>query len=155
MADLISGSTARKISQPTDEAILDQFLPDDPSMIYKYAMEKIPPSSPTRIAGLSKANDLLSDVSPADHANMVLSARVKLALGKTDEAIERFKDSLVSDPSDSAVQIQIVSLLNSQGKFRESIGRLEDLLETDYANRKKHERLLEQTRELAREKQKQ
>ena len=90
------------------------------------------------------------DVSPADHPNMVLSAKIKLALGLTEEATKRFIESLVSDPSDFAVQSQIITLLNSQGKYRESIGRLEDLVETDYANRKKYDRLLEQTRALAR-----
>ena len=92
------------------------------------------------------------DVSPADHPNMVLSAQIKLAMGDIDGAIKRFKDSLVSDPMDFFVHTEIVNLLNSQGKFRESIGRLEDRVETDYANRKKYERLLEQTRALAREK---
>jgi DNA-binding SARP family transcriptional activator len=83
---------------------------------------------------------------------MVLSAEVKLALGLIDEAIKGFKDSLVSDPSDSNAQTKIITLLNSQGKYRESIGRLEDLIETDYTNRKKYERLLQKTRALAREK---
>lgn len=152
MADLISGSTARKISQPNDQVILDHFLPDDPSMIFRYVMEKMPASSNIREAGLRKADQLLVDVSPADHDNMVLSARVKQALGLTEQAIKQFKDSLVSDPSDFAVQYQIVTLLNSQGKYRESIGRLEDLIETDYQNRKKYERLLDQTRASAREK---
>ena len=152
MADLISGSTARKISQPNDESILNHFLPDDPSMIYRYVMEHMSPSSPTHKAGLRKADELMVDVSPADHPNMVLSAQIKLAMGDIDGAIKRFKDSLVSDPMDSFVHTEIVNLLNSQGKFRESIGRLEDLVETDYANRKKYERLLEQTRALAREK---
>ena len=152
MAELISGSTARKISQPSDKAILDNFLPDDASMIYRYVMENMPPLSATRKEGLEKADHLLIDVSPADHPNMVLSAQIKLALGHTDEAIKRFKGSLVSDPSDFAVQRQIITLLNSQGKYRESIGRLEDLIETDYANRKKYERLLRETRALAKEK---
>ena len=83
---------------------------------------------------------------------MVLSAKIKLALGLTEEAIQGFKESLVSDPSDYAVQGQIVTLLNSQGKYRESIGRLENLIETDYTNKKKYERLLERTRARAREK---
>jgi len=152
IADLISGNTARKISQPNDKVILDHFLPDDPNMIYRYVTEKMPASSPIREEGLRKANHLLADVSPADHPAMVLSAKIKLALGLTDEAIKRFKDSLVSDPTDFAVQKQIVILLNSQGKYRESIGRLEDLTETDYANSKKYARLLDQTRAIAREK---
>ena len=121
-------------------------------MIFRYVMEKMPASSNIREAGLRKADQLLVDVSPADHDNMVLSARVKQALGLTEQAIKQFKDSLVSDPSDFAVQYQIVTLLNSQGKYRESIGRLEDLIETDYQNRKKYERLLDQTRASAREK---
>ena len=152
MADLISGSTARKISQPNDQVILDHFLPDDPSMIFKYVMEKMPPSSSIREAGLKKADQLLADVSPADHDNMVLSAQIKLALGRIDEAIKQFKDALVSDPTDYGVQSQIVTLLNSKGKYRESIGRLEDLIETDYPNRKRYERLLDRTRARAREK---
>ena len=121
-------------------------------MIYKYVTEKMPASSPIREEGLKKADHLLIDVSPADHQAMVLSAKIKLALGLTEEATKRFKGSLVSDPTDFAVQKQIVILLNSQGKYRESIGRLEDLIETDYANSKKYEYLLEQTRALAREK---
>jgi predicted Zn-dependent protease len=152
IANLISGNTSRKISQPNDQDILDHFLPDDPSIIYKYVMQHMAASSPTREAGLRKADDLMADVSPADHANMVLSAKIKLALGNVDDAIRRFKDSLVSDPSDFSVQTTIVTLLNSQGNFRESIGRLEDLIETDYANRKKYQRLLDQTRARAREK---
>ena len=152
MADLISGSTARKISQPNDQVILDHFLPDDPSMIFKYVMEKMPPSSSVREAGLKKADQLLADVSPADHDNMVLSAQIKLALGRIDEAIKQFKDALVPDPTDYGVQSQIVTLLNSKGKYRESIGRLEDLIETDYPNRKRYERLLDRTRARAREK---
>ena len=152
MENLISGSTPRKISQPNDQVILDHFLPDDPGMIFRYVMEKMPPSSPIREAGLRKADQLLVDVSPADHDNMVLSAKIKLALGLTEEAIQGFKESLVSDPSDYAVQGQIVTLLNSQGKYRESIGRLENLIETDYTNKKKYERLLERTRARAREK---
>jgi len=152
MADLISGNTSRKISQPNDKTILDHFLPDDASMIYRYVMEHMPPSSPIREEGLRKADLLLADVSSADHPNMVLSAKIKLALGLTDEAIERFKESLDSDPSDFKVQTQIVKLLNSQGRYRESIGRLEDLTETDYANRKKYERLLKETRARAKEK---
>ncbi len=152
IANLISGKTARKISQPNDQAILDHFLPDNPEIIYKYVTENMDPASPTREAGLKKADELMIDVSPADHSKMVLSAKIKLALGNIDEAIKRFKDSLVSDPSDAAVQTEIVRLLNSQGKFRESIGRLEDLVETDYSNRKKYGRLLDQTRALAREK---
>lgn len=152
IADLIGGDSARKISQPSDKAILDHFLPDDAGMIYRYVTEKMPPSSPTREEGLRKADDLMADVSAADHPNMVLSAKIKLAMGQTEEAIRRFKDSLVSDPSDFAVQTKIVALLNSQGKFRESIGRLEDLVETDHRNRKKYDRLLQQTRALAKEK---
>ena len=150
IADLISGNTARKISPPSEKAILDQFLPDDAKMIYNYVVKKMPPSSPIRQQGLKKADQLMADVSPADHEGMVLSARIKLALGLTDEAITRFKDSLVSDPFDFDVQVKIVSLLNSQGKYRESIGRLESLLKADYINGKKYDRLLRETRTLAR-----
>jgi len=119
-------------------------------MIFKYVTEKMPASSETRAEGLRKADHLLKDVSPADHEKMVLSAKIKLELGDVEEATKRFKDSLVSDPSDFAVQSKIVSLLNSQGKYRESIGRLEDLIETDYTKRKQYKLLLEQTRSLAR-----
>jgi tetratricopeptide (TPR) repeat protein len=87
IADLLSGSTSRKISLPSEKAVLDHFLPDDAKMIYRYVMEKMAPSSPNREAGLRRADELLADVSPADHRNMVLSAEVKLALGLIDEAM--------------------------------------------------------------------
>ncbi len=152
IADLISGNTARKIAPPNDNAILDHFLPDDPYIIYRYVTEKMPPLSPVREKGLKKADQLLVDVSPADHQGMVLSARVKLALGLRDEALKRFDDSLVSNPSDYAVHSQIVELLNLQGDYRASIGRLEDLVKRDYLNSKKYKKLLEHTRALAKKK---
>ena len=153
IADLLEGNSIKRIEKIDPAVVLEKFLPDDPKLIYRYVVERLPETSEVRNAGLAKAEQILGDVSPANHELMVLSGKIKLGMGRTEEALEQFKDSLVSDPTDFETQKMIIQLQNEMERYSDSISRLEDLIKRDYLHKKAYDRLLETTKKLAIQKQ--
>ena len=149
---LLDGNSIKKIDQIEPAVILDSFLPDNPQLIYDYVTQRVPETSKVREAGLAKAEQILGDVSPANHELMVLSGKIKLAMGQTEDAIEQFKNSLVSNPTDYWLNAKIIDLQNQQGNYNESISRLDDLIRRDYLHKKSYVKLLEKTKNLAMQK---
>ena len=152
IADLLEGKSVKKIKPVEPAVVLEKFLPDDPQLIYQYVTQRVPETSEVRKAGLAKAEQILGDVSPANHNLMVLSGKIKLGMGRTEEALEQFKTSLVSKPTDYWTNAKIIELQNQLEMYHDSISRLEDLIRRDYLHKKAYVKLLEKTKSLATEK---
>ena len=149
VADLLDGNSVKKIERVEPAVVLEKFLPDNPQLIYQYVTQRVPETSDVRKAGLAKAEEILGEVSPANHDLMVLSGKIKLGMGRTEEALEQFKNSLVSKPTDYWTNAKIIELQNQLEKYNDSISRLDDLIRRDYLNKKAYVKLLKKTKELA------
>lgn len=149
---LLNGSRMGNIQLLDQQVIVEDFLPDSPQLIYSYVARNVARDSSVYELGMKKADRLLTDVPPSNHDAMVLSGRVKLALGDRDAAIERLRNALISHPSDSKTQVQLVGLLNQAERYPEAIERLEDLIDFDYMNASKYRKLLSEAKAKLEEK---
>lgn len=132
IAKILSGKSTRKTAPITDDVVARDFLPDDPSMLFKYATNNLSPDSEAYQYCMSRADDLLQDVSPSDHAAIVLSGDIKQKLNQPEKAVRQYELALITKPSDHRTQILLIRLLESLEKYEDAVSRLEDLIESDF-----------------------
>ena len=141
VAKLLSGQTTRKIAPLTPKEVIDDFLPEDPKLIYNYAAKYISPNSEEYQTTLNVVDKMLVDISPSDHEAIVLSAKVKEQLGQPAEAIRLFKLALVTRPGDHATQATLIRLLDQMEEYNDAIQRLDELIGSDFQRSEKYRNL--------------
>lgn len=147
VAKLLSGQTTRKIASLSNETVVKDFLPDDPTMLYRYATTMLSPDSPAYLYAMNLADELLKDVSPSDHQAIVLSGDVKLRLDQPELAVQQYEQALVTRPGDHKTQIILIGLLDSLERYQDAVERLEDLIESDFKNSESYRNLLYEIKE--------
>lgn len=150
VAQLLSGKTTRKIASLSNDAVIKEFLPEDPAMLYRYATSNLSPDSPAYKDAMKLADVLLQDASPSDHQAIVLSGDVKLRLNQPELAVQQYERALITRPSDHKTQILLIGLLDSLERYEDAAERLEDLIESDFKNSDKYRNLLYDIKEKLR-----
>ncbi len=146
LASIFSGQTTRKTALLQPGVIVKDFLPDNPSMLFQYAVKYLNPESPAYQYSLNRVDELLVDVSPSDHDAIVLSGDVKQKLAQPESAVQQYKMALVTRPGDYLTQVKLIRLLDELGEYEDAAGRLEELIESDFRNSDRYRNLLHEIR---------
>ena len=132
IAKILSGKSTRKTFPLSDDVVAREFLPDDPRMLYQYASTNLSPDSEAYEFCMNRADELLQDVSPSDHAAIVLSGDIKQKLDQPEKAVRQYELALITKPGDHKTQILLIRLLESLEEYEDAVSRLEDLIESDF-----------------------
>lgn len=147
IAQLLSGQTTRKTAPLSRDQIVEEFLPDDPSILFRYATTYLTPETEAYQYALNRADELLVDVSPSDHSAIVLSGDVKQKLGESEKAVKQYEMALVTKPGDYQTQIKLIRLLDNLAEYEKAVVRLEELIESDFKHSDQYRNLLYEIRE--------
>ena len=150
MAKILSGKSTRKTVPLAADVVVKKFLPDDPKMLFDYALKNIPPNSEAFQYCMKRADELLQDVSPSDHQAIVLSGDVKQQLNQPEKAVRQYELALITKPSDHKTQILLIRLLDQLEKYEAAVLRLEDLIESDFKHSERYRGMLYELKEKLR-----
>jgi Tfp pilus assembly protein PilF len=110
-------------TQLDPRVILDQLLPDKPSMLFAAAKQLYPEAtaSEQRQPFLDKALALLTQQGGARTAEEIhLQASIQAALGQTQAALENYKTALARDPRQSGWRLELAKLLYQQRRLHDA-----------------------------------
>ncbi len=150
MAKILSGTSTRKTVPLADDVVVKKFLPEDPKMLFNYASKNLAPDSEAFQYCMKRADELLQDVSPSDHEAIVLSGDVKQELNQPEKAVRQYELALITKPSDHKTQIVLIRLLDRLEKYEDAVGRLENLIESDFKHSEHYRGLLYELKEKLR-----
>jgi tetratricopeptide (TPR) repeat protein len=112
---ILTGRSGLRI-RPVDETVIySTIIPDDPKMLFDFAMRYMDESSPHKLKVLGKADLAVGDASLSNRDLVLLSGRIKLEMGDIAGGIERFEDALRSEPGDQQIRIQLARLYLNSG----------------------------------------
>jgi tetratricopeptide (TPR) repeat protein len=140
---LIQGLTGRISVPVSDKVIADRIIPENPQLVYDYAIKFVPESSPLRSDLLGKADSMLKSVSLSDYKNVLLKANILLAKGDTEQGIEQLEMAVVSNPSDQATQYRLAKLQFENGKLDKALRHAKRLNQMNETNKNYEQLLLE------------
>jgi O-antigen ligase len=140
--DIISGRSGRRLAPMNDKLVFEKIVPDDSEMLYTLATRYFSEESPYRIRALDKAESLLSDISASDGDLVLLNARVKLAMGDIDGAIDQFEMYLISQPADYNTHFTVANLYYKVGDLTSAEEKLNYIIRMDGTKKKSRYRTL-------------
>jgi tetratricopeptide (TPR) repeat protein/O-antigen ligase len=118
------------------ELILEEMLPDNPELIYKFASQFAVRDSLVQKAALERAETLLEQGSQSDFFYVnVLRGRIKRAMGDFDAATNFYEAALRNNPSDNAVRYELVEAFVGLENYEEAMDHAKMLVRSDERNR--------------------
>lgn len=117
---LLTGRSNKKIDPVDESVIFETIIPDDPEMLFQFAMRFMDESSPNKLEVLEKADLILGEASLSDTDRVLLSGRIKLAKGDMAAGIEQFENALRSEPGDQKTRVKLARLYLQAGMLDEA-----------------------------------
>ena len=119
----------RSVNESTDDdLILNEMLPDDPELLYRYARQYAEEDSLVKKTALERSEDLLDTLSQSDLSITILRARIKVAMGDYDSAVDYYVKALNSNPNDNKAREELVEVLVEQERFEDAYEHTQDLI---------------------------
>lgn len=122
-------------AQPDYELILNAMLPDDPSILYRFATKYAVSESVIQKTALERAETLLETVSQSDVSVRALLGRVKLALGDITGGIDQLSTAVNSDPNDTDERSFLIDVLIEHDRLDEALEHARELNRFNKKNR--------------------
>ena len=117
------------------ELIVNEMLPDNAKLIYRYSSEYAEPESLIQKTGLEKAEDLLEDVSQSNPYVLVLRGKIKLAMGDYEAGINYLESALVNNPNDQETRVILIEALMAVERYDDALKEARDLTRSNEKNR--------------------
>lgn len=133
---LVTGRADRKVVPMDATTIYQTVLPDDPEMLYQFAMNFVPDESPVRGSVLNKADQALGKPRPGNRDETLLKARISLALGEVEAATELLETALRSHPDDQSTRFSLATLLKKSGHLERALEEASHLQRLNPRDRK-------------------
>ncbi len=130
------GRPLRVVGPIARAKIAEMVLPDDPQMLFDFAVEQLQDDQDLRLQTLDRADELLADATIADRDELILKGRVKLEMGLFEEAIEPLGLAVRSIPADAETRYILAEAQLRYGAFADAKENAERIIRADTRNRK-------------------
>ncbi|MEZ6096785.1 MAG: O-antigen ligase family protein [Pirellulaceae bacterium] len=139
--DLIKGRSGVSNIRIPDSMIAENVVPDDPELIYQFAIRYLDPQDELRNQMLRHAAELLANVSLADGENVLLKANVLLTMGDIEGGIEQLENATIATPGNHSTRYRLATLLMENDRLDEAMSQARRLHQSNERD-KNYERLI-------------
>lgn len=150
--NILLGESVHAVPEIDPEQIAELVLPDDPGILFEFAMN-FAENAETRDDALFRARDLLADATIANRDRVILLAQVLLALGDYESALEPLGLAVRSRPGDHRTRYIFAKALFEHGELDEAEDNAKQILSLEPKNRR-YEQLLSEIQAAIRERDK-
>ncbi len=124
---VLGGTESRTITFMSEKLIGLEVIPDDPQMLFDYAVKYMPDDSKFKTSVLQRAVGILDARQHTKREFMILSGDVRSALGEYEQAAVDYQRGLVSQPNDPKTRIKLVEALVKVKNYGEALKFAEEL----------------------------
>lgn len=117
---LVTGGSNRDTEVLSETVIAEQIIPENPGMLYEFAMEYVPADSPARSNVLKRAAEILAAEAHSRREFTLLMGDIQLALGNLEDSIEEYRLALISQPNDPKTRYKRAKLLFQTDRIEEA-----------------------------------
>ncbi len=119
--DLVQGR-AGWIERPiSNQTIADKILPDDATLLFKFATQNLKDEEELRIQVLERANSTLKDIKFSDAAEQLLKARILLAMGDMERGTQQLEYAITMNSRNEMAIYDLAVLLLADGEVEKSL----------------------------------
>ena len=138
-----SGRPVRSVGPISKRTVVEKILPNDPEMLFQFAVNQLEDDQDLRMQTLDRADELLADVTITDRKKLILKGRVKLEMGLFEEAIEPLGLAVRSIPADDETRFILAQAQLRYGAFTDAKENAVRIMRGDSRN-PKYKALLKQ-----------
>jgi tetratricopeptide (TPR) repeat protein len=125
---LVTARTNRSIMPVAPAIISQQIIPDDPSMLYKYAISYSSDTPELRNLALTRAVNIMEENGYHSVEEMELMGNIRKLQGKKEAAIESYSAMLRIRPNNAKVRMVRVNLLQETGQYELALEDIEKVI---------------------------
>ncbi len=118
---LLAGRSNQAVAPVDNSLILNEMIPDNPYLLYQFAVEFCEPKSDVSQLALEKADGLLINVSLSNRVDVILKGKVKLKLGDVEDGIGQLELAIRSNPGDYRTRYLLVQTLVDEGMLEKAM----------------------------------
>ena len=138
-----SGRPVRRVAAVSSRKVVEEILPNDPGMLYQFAVDRLDEDPDLRMQTLDRADALLADATISQRDLLILKGRVRLEMGLFEESIELLTLAVRSIPADDETRYILAQAQLRYGAFADAKENAERIMRGDSRN-PKYKALLKQ-----------
>lgn len=130
------GRPIRRVEPLSSQMVVEEFLPEEPDMLYQFAVDRLDNNPDLRMQTLDRADALLADATISQRDRLILKGRVRLEMGLFEEAIELLTLAVRSIPADDETRFILAQAQLRYGAYADAKENAERITRGDSRNRK-------------------
>ncbi len=146
--ELLTARTNRSIEPEDPTYIVEQVIPDDPTMLFAMASEFFPARSQQQSEILNRAAELIVNAEQRIQEHVILLGDIRQIQGNREEAIDLYSSALLSQPSDRNTRFKRAKLYRELGELEKALDDAEYIDTHGRANRNYQQFLREVKRSI-------